>query len=41
MAGRFEGKQPEEMQYLIKYKNLSYRRCRWVNESEFFEVLSF
>lgn len=30
-------KRPKEMQYLIKIKNQCFRKCRWINESEFFE----
>lgn len=37
---KYGSKRPSEQQYLIKYKTLSYRRCRWINESEF-NVLSF
>ena len=37
---KYGSKRPTEHQYLIKYKALSYRRSRWINESEF-NVLSF
>ena len=29
------------MQYLIKFKNQSYRKTRWINESSFFDEYSF
>jgi hypothetical protein len=38
---KYHGLKPSEMQYMIKFKNQSYRKVRWINESAFFDEYSF
>ena len=38
---KFYGQVASEQQYLVKFKNMSYRKVRWINESEFFDSYSF
>ena len=38
---KWAAERPTEMQYMVKFKNQSYRKTRWINESDFFELYSF
>ena len=38
---KWHAERPTEMQYIVKFKNQSYRKTRWINESDFFELYSF
>ena len=40
-VNKFAGQKPTEMQYYVKFKHLSYRKVRWINESDFDKVYSF